>query len=893
MIGNEDWQTVRRLRDNVGRVKVSQGQNVYDADFEYGSQPLRWESFTNTGTTLANGVTYVASNDSFYVANRAANSVSVYSNSGPTFVTTIGVGAAPRYAALAPSVASRGDRVFVTNENGLSVSVIQCSTNTVIGTIVLPGNPWGVAYSTTQDAIYVTGLNNASVWVINPTTLTLTTTISIPVSWGIAYSPVNNTMYVSTNGSTVVPVPCSTNVPGTAITVGSSAQGVAYNPTNQSIYVTNNGSGNVSVINPSTNLVTATVTVGSQPRGICYDPTTTNMYVANLAGSSISVIAQATNTVTATITTNVSSLPWGIAASTNRVLVAYEYSTYLGRINPSTNVVDVTTVSPPAPSITHLPGEGGVRMRLTASSGDVTIRQSRPYHRYQPGKTMFMATAAWFGPNQANQVQRVGFFDDSNGAFFEQGPTVDSLNPSGMCVVLRSDAQPGLSIGLPTDARIPLNEWSDPANIKNSIDWNKIQMLWIEYAWYGAGLIRWGVFINGEPYTLHELGSGNQKPSYSSNEKPATGATTTTVTVANANWITNQWTQRFFTYTVAGTSYTARIVSNTNDTLTLQATDSTSAPSQTPVGLTSYAITVLPQNTKAWARTGNLPVRYEQRNIAGSTANDMIHFGVSVLVEGGTNDQRGFTYAYGSPWNATSANAGRRSVVAGSGTNGNRIPVVSIRGRTMGTQEYTQASAAITSGTTSTLVASSATWTVNQWAGRYVNYGTPSAGMLPNIARIVSNTATTLNLVDNITGGTVTAPAASQSYTIGQINRGQLLPRRLQITSDRAVFVELVTSTPSSAVNLTGASFAANSVAANSFALIDNSATAFTTSGEVVYSIFVPANSPVDQQIDNLFPLLTNIRGTATDILTVLVTNTDTTNAANVSVQIIGQEAMS
>jgi hypothetical protein len=165
--------------------------------------------------------------------------------------------------------------------------------------------------------------------------------------------------------------------------------------------------------------------------------------------------------------------------------------------------------------------------------------------------------------------------------------------------------------------------------------------------------------------------------------------------------------------------------------------------------------------------------------------------------------------------------------------------------------------------------------------------------MLPNIARIISNTTNTLNLVDAITGGTVTAPAVGNSYTIGQVNRGQLLPRRLQITSDQPIFVEIVTSTPTSAVALTGANFAANPASPNSFALIDSSATAYTApSGEVVYSIFVPSNQPVDQQIDNLFPLLNSIRGNATDILTVLVTNTSA-STANVSIQIIGQEAMS
>jgi len=612
-------------------------------------------------------------------------------------------------------------------------------------------------------------------------------------------------------------------------------------------------------------------------------------------------------------------------------------------------------------SITHLPGEGGIRMSISTASGDVNIRQSRPYHRYQPGKSMFMATAANFGQNNVNQVQRIGYFDENNGIFFEQGANpLDPANPSGMFAVIRSDVSSVLSTGRPTDIKIPAYLWTDPSGIASSINWNRIQMLWLEYAWYGGGALRWGILIDGEPHILHEIGSGNNAPSATqASAAPLGGASTasstTSLTVAGATWIANQWQTRtlqlnanttvasgsngqvlpqatinvvsttgfpasgrllvqnqLVTYTgVTATTFTgcaggnatlatggtvisenptfARITANTTNVLTLADITTGAALATAPTVGHNWSILVVPTPGRPWARTGNLPVRYEQRNVGAALANDMFHYGVSVLVEGGVDEQRGFTYAYGSPWSATSANAGRRSVAASA----NRIPVVSMRGRTMGTQEFTQASAAVSSGTTSTLVVSGTPWTVNQWAGRFVNYGAPAiSGMLPNIARIVSNTNNTLTLVDVITGGTVTAPAAGNNYTIGQVNRGQLLPRRLQITSDQPIFVELVTSTPTSQVNLTGASFQANSASPNSFALIDSSATTFTASGEVVYSIFVPANQPVDQQIDNLFPLLNSIRGNATDILSVLVTNT-AASAANVSIQIIGQEAMS
>ena len=41
-----------RVRDVSGRLKVSQHQNIYDADFEYNLQPQRWESLTVGSATI-------------------------------------------------------------------------------------------------------------------------------------------------------------------------------------------------------------------------------------------------------------------------------------------------------------------------------------------------------------------------------------------------------------------------------------------------------------------------------------------------------------------------------------------------------------------------------------------------------------------------------------------------------------------------------------------------------------------------------------------------------------------------------------------------------------------------------------------------------------------------
>ena len=539
-------------------------------------------------------------------------------------------------------------------------------------------------------------------------------------------------------------------------------------------------------------------------------------------------------------------------------------------------------------TIVQVPGSGGVLMSVTAAAGDIAIRQTRPYIRYQPGKTIYMASGTVFGAAYANQTQRVGFFDDGNGIFFEQGaPTV--ANPSGMGVVYRTDVN-----SVPTDTRISYENWSDPQNIKSSVNWNIIQMIWIEFAWYGAGLLRWGVVIGGEPYVLHQVGIGNK---------------------------------------------TAQTV--------------------------------------PWSRTGNIPVRYELRNSAATTAGSLNHYGVSVLAKGKIDAQRGFTYGYG-----MAAATPARNV----GTNAARYPLLSIRYRAMGTLEYGvdtaysgangtlpvggSAISSVTSSTASTVITTGATWTVNQWAGKYVFCRTSSAaitsivvsgasapytatvtttanphylttgryltfsgatgntsvnGTFPitvtgantftyqvtasgavtgtpvytqgqgGMGRIISNTATALTVVDNIsgTGPMVAPPAASGNYIIGEIDRGQVLPQTLNIYSSANCTLELIASTFYSPVSLTGASFATmySLGSLNSFVERDVSATALV-GGEVVYNTPLPAGGLQNFDLSTFFPLYTTVQGNAPDILTVAI-STPGTGTFTIGASIIAQEAMS
>jgi len=320
---------------------------------------------------------------------------------------------------------------------------------------------------------------------------------------------------------------------------------------------------------------------------------------------------------------------------------------------------------------------GGVVMTVTGQDGDVAMRQTRPYIRYQPGKTLYMSSGLLFGTAYTNQRQRMGFFDDANGVFFEQGdPT--TTNPTGMAVVYRTD-NGGNGI---VENRTYANNWTDPQGIfrsenpvVGSFSVNNIQMWWVEFAWYGAGLLRWGVVIDGEPFVLHQIGIGN-----------------------------------------------------------------------------------LPGQLVAWSRTGNLPVRYELRNIGPSTAGSMTHFGVSVLAKGKIDTQRGFTYGYG-----MAAGTPTRSP----GASATRYPLLSVRYRTMGTLEYgvdtnysgsngtlPAGGAAITGATNA-----AATYSLSSISGTTLSLGTNITGAAAPGQLVVGA---------NVLPGTVIMSGSGSTWTVNQ-----------------------------------------------------------------------------------------------------------------------------
>jgi hypothetical protein len=166
-----------------------------------------------------------------------------------------------------------------------------------------------------------------------------------------------------------------------------------------------------------------------------------------------------------------------------------------------------------------------------------------------------------------------------------------------------------------------------------------------------------------------------------------------------------------------------------------------------------------------------------------------------------------------------------------------------------------------------------------------------ASAVSPYTGRITSNTTSAITFGDVVTGQPLMNPPASgNTYQIGLIDRGQLLPATLLLNSSATCLVELISSTPTNQLSLQNASFVPlNTLGSyNSFAEQDLSAIQ-CSGGEVVYAFSTPPNGLQQLDLSNFFPVLTNVRGNVADILTVAVTSSA---GATVQVNVVAQEAM-
>jgi YVTN family beta-propeller protein len=260
-----------------------------------------------------------------YMPGVGANAVFVYNADFGALSTVIPVGTAPKGVAVHPA----GNRVYVSNSNSASVSIIDPLTFTVVATVPVGSGPFGVAINSAGTRVYVANQTDDTVSVIDTGSDTVIATVTVgDQPAGIAVNPTNGEVYVSNHGDGTVSViaPVTNTVIGLPIAVGSAPNGLAVTPSGTHVYVANQGTNTVSVIDAATHGTLAPITVGNNPYAVAAHPTNGFVYVTVLNGGDVAVIDAATRTI-ATVLLDVA--PASIASQPDGAL-PMTYVTHVG-----------------------------------------------------------------------------------------------------------------------------------------------------------------------------------------------------------------------------------------------------------------------------------------------------------------------------------------------------------------------------------------------------------------------------------------------------------------------------------------------------------------------------------------------------------------------------------
>ena len=157
-------------------------------------------------------------------------------------------------------------------------------------------------------------------------------------------------------------------------------------------------------------------------------------------------------------------------------------------------------------SATHAPASSQIQLSINGDSGDKVIRQTLLAQRYVPGRTSTVSFAVTLGTPVEGIRKRLGMFNQAGDGFWfeDSGVWVDGV-PQYNCTVSNGGA----------DIVVPRSEWNgdklDGTSSSGIVaDPTKIQLVSIEYEWYGAGQVKFGWVIDGATRVIHTHKNANR-----------------------------------------------------------------------------------------------------------------------------------------------------------------------------------------------------------------------------------------------------------------------------------------------------------------------------------------------------------------------------------------------
>ncbi len=247
-----------------------------------------------------------------YVSNYDANSISVIDSTTNHFITNVGLSHHAGPSAFLPDL----NRLYIAAVETNALTIINTVTNDILATINLPGRTGSVVADRTTNKIYVAehGDNSSGllplgtrIWVLDGITNVLLNTITVGTNiQDLSIDAAHRRIYVTdfhtsaSDPGLLFPINIDTDTVLSGITCGILPHGNALNTILHRVYATNLSSDSVTVINTLTDAVVGTIAIGDHPEAISVDETIDRALVTNSNNNNVSLINTVDNTVIGT-----------------------------------------------------------------------------------------------------------------------------------------------------------------------------------------------------------------------------------------------------------------------------------------------------------------------------------------------------------------------------------------------------------------------------------------------------------------------------------------------------------------------------------------------------------------------------------------------------------------
>jgi YVTN family beta-propeller protein len=259
----------------------------------------------------------------------------------------IPVGSYPRSVAVNPVT----NRVYVTNNGGSTVSVIDGNANVVVATVTVGVSPNDIDVDWETNTVYVANYNANSLSVIDGAANTVKGTVAALFQgashpWGVTVNSSTHKIFVSNSIGSEVAIIDGTKNSLTRVQVGNCPLGMALNSIKNLIYVANGCSGTISVIDGVSGMVTNTFNLpsGAAAAAVAFDPALDRLFVVDSRNSVVYVLDASSGSLLSTITGGAQSFrePSDVAVlqSGKTILVSDFLRNIVVEINENTYAVE-------------------------------------------------------------------------------------------------------------------------------------------------------------------------------------------------------------------------------------------------------------------------------------------------------------------------------------------------------------------------------------------------------------------------------------------------------------------------------------------------------------------------------------------------------------------------